>query len=264
MKTISYIIRDSKFELLQEYYDYNVPQEVIDNFNRYEDNSKAIFEFLKSIPINKMVSIIKNEFNVKDVNTEANIIEIIFNDINDRKSITNTIKFKYILSFTNYRIHTSKSNYVILEQSYPLNKYNKFIYNDCHNVVWHITKKTNLNSIENKGVKAKYASKETNEHFKLKMDASNYNNHPKVYFLATDNLNKDNIKKIFNDSCIKLNVNKDDCIICKIMLGKGNLEFDVYKDELMFDEYSFWTYNNIPVENIKAIYDSDMKLIKRF
>lgn len=123
--------------------------------------------------------------------------------------------------------------YIYIEPVYPVN-YNNYVNYDCHGIVYHITTKDNVNSILKSGLRMR--NPEYN---------NSYRNFPgRIYLCASPKFDDFEMLKSVADKVIEGGW-KNSAII-KITVRYAKINF--YKDEIMNDDYCFFTYHNIPPE----------------
>lgn len=222
-----------QLRLLNEFFDNDIPEKYNKLFKETYNSNTVILEYLKSINPNIVVKLLQENFpTISNISVNGNIISF-----NYKNNIKENLLFKYILSIYNYRIHTDEFTYMILEQCFPHKVYTKF------HVAWHITDSSNKKIILETGLRAKYCAHEIEKHIKLKQDRFT-NNFAKIYLIAMEDISNDKIVEALKLANSKLKYNNP--TVFKINIPNITL----YKDDTMFDDYSYYTYNNIPKEYI--------------
>lgn len=219
--------------------DRNVPLDVLQHesiYNYYD--GEVVNEFLSSVDSSIIINELKQNFEsiIYNIEDNTNNIKIFFNKYN----LLFDIKFKYIISKFNYTIHSVYHDSIIIEKAFP-----KQISSTKFHKYFHITERYNVKFILNNGLRPKFCKHEIETHLKLKQDKTNYNKFGKIYFLAfnDDELNYNYINGIIKESIktIFSTENYDNFSIIEIKCPP----MIIYKDSLMNDKHSYFTYNSI-------------------
>ncbi len=193
---------------------------------------ETVFEFLKSIDSATFAEILYNSY--------PNIHGLILKDealsFRYEYKLSDDICFRYICSKFNYNIHSNYKNIygdytVVLEKIFP-----KRINGHDFSRLFHVCSKKRIDDILSSGIHPKFCRKELEQHLKLKQDKYNYNILPRTYLIGFMEDN-DNLKYIIENVASQIGI--DD--FCVIEVSLRNLT--VYKDPVMDDEYSYYTFD---------------------
>lgn len=216
------------------FFDGDIPENL-------KDKEYPILEFLKSIDSAKMIDILKDNFSIYNIidNGDAILFEC------DIKKLNNDIKFRYLISNFNYRLHSKDGSTYYIEKCFPEEVTSEII------KFFHITPKGNEDYLLNKGLRPKYCGHEMAEHFRLKQDKFNYNNFARVYLLGftTKDINNDLINIKIKEAINK--IYKTDDISKFSIISMRDPGITLYKDHMMDDDYSYYTYDYIPKDFLK-------------
>ncbi len=213
------------------FFDGDIPENL-------KDKEYPILEFLKSINSSKMINILKDNFSIYNIIDNGDAISF----ESDIKKLNNDIKFRYLISNFNYRLHSKDGSKYYIEKCFPEEITYKII------KFFHITPKGNEDYLLDKGLRPKYCGNEMNEHFRLKQNKSNYNNFARVYLLGftTKDINNDLINIKIKEAINK--IYKTDDLSKFSIISMRDPGITLYKDPMMDDDYSYYTYDYIPKE----------------
>ena len=240
MKSIEeIIIKDYRKSCLENYF----PDITIDNVN-----IDYILENLNTHDTNLLIQQLEKINGTCNVSDEGKgTVKLVHKEkLNKKETFINLLDFYgYYITKVKYDLDTDKYIYIICP------KYSKncsdFVYNECKGICYHICLTKTVESILKNGLRCKKA---------------NYRDFPKrIYVIAVPikNINKlkDIIKNVFEELCFgdpsKYN-------ILKINKGSHNkIGPDFYEDDIMKSNNTFYTYTNIPKEEI-----TDLGSLKKF
>lgn len=161
-------------------------------------------------------------------------------------------KAKDLANFYGYTVSGITSSCIALEPEYP-ERVDDFLYNDCCGVCFHLCEKTMFkDSILKNGLRCRNRDDDA--------FTKSYRNWPKRIYVYATEFFKD--KKILKDELETLantisdgNNTLEDYIVLRIQFpNKGLLNrYNFYKDTLMDDSKSMFTYQNIPGEYISIM-----------
>lgn len=226
---------------LEDYYGELITEQVYEKFNNNPDKDYILenlqthdHTLLKQQILKRYSQYIIDIFELSSKpNKEATIVISTYTPI----TFAGTLNFKNLLEFYGYFIAGyEKQNgctYIYIEPVYPIN-YNNYVNYNCHGIVYHITEKSNVQSVLKSGLRIRNS--------KYKGD---YRNFPaRIYLCASPKFNDFEMLKSVADKVI--DGGWKNAAILKINVRNAKINF--YKDEIMKDDCSFFTYHNIPPE----------------
>lgn len=236
---------DGKINILKEEYP-TIPVRVLEIMahNNYNVDD-TMLEFLKSLDSSILANILYRNF--KDILYNITYGEdYIKFGYSSRSILKSDGSFRYLVSLFNYRIHTVRNSYIIIEKSFP-----KAISGRSFYKFFHVTDSETAKYIIDSGLRPKLFSNKIKNTTLLLKDNEKRSILPKSYLIALDKRSYSNTKihNILGDVVRKLGKTYYSIIeidMCPITL---------YKDPMMDDDYSYYTYDFIP-----AIYCNEFKL----
>ena len=241
MKSIEeIIINDYRKSCLENYFNNGI---IIDDVNR-----DYILENLNTHDANLLIKQLEKLDGTCDASVEGKgTVKFVNKDKLDKKEhFINLLDFYgYYITKVKYDLNIDKYIYIICPK-YSKNC-NDFVYGECKGICYHICLTKSVESILKNGLRCKKA---------------NYRNFPKrIYVIAVPikNINKlkNIVKDVFEELCFG---DPSKYSILKINKGSHNkIGPDFYADDIMESNNTFYTYTNIPKEEI-----TDLGSLKKF
>ena len=198
---------------------------------------KNIVEYIQEYVFEnpQMMSNIYENYNVVKMYFEDKDIPDFCNEL-----LTQNYSASYVINEYLKSVNTTKTIEPLFE-----NNCKDYIYKDCNGIVFHLTDKENVNKILKVGLRPKYVKHETINNLKDKQH-NNIDYKGKIYVVAISDLStvKYKIKEIKD----KLFKNNNNVKVLKIRLP-NNIDF--YKDNVMYDNMSYFTYTPIDSKYIE-------------
>lgn len=232
----AYLLRE-----IEEYYGDFITDQIYERFES-DPNNDYILENLQTHDHNLLKQQILKRYakyviDIFALTTKLNKEETVILSTYNPSVFAGNSDFKNLLDFYGYFISGYEKlkgvTYIYIEPLYPVNC-NDFVKYDCHGIVYHITDKSNVNSIRKSGLRIR------NGNFN-----GQYRNFPaRIYLCGSHKFNDFEMLKSVADKVIDGGTKNS--AVLKINVKNAKINF--YKDDLMEDEYSFFTYHNIPPE----------------
>lgn len=245
---------------LYDYFDGNIPEYIEDKLISGEKFEDLMLEHLRNINSKYILKDLQEYFEwCYDIKEVDDIIYMMCKE-NPRKNedflkLINiyqyNIKTSYKLPNNTYKVH--------IEKNFPEDVTDKVNKDREDRYVFHITKRSHLDSILKNGFRPGYhyddpknINKQIWKLYKESHDKEEWN---KNYFFYIPNfyINNENIKKLkeyANEVANTLNINKENAILVSIHLPEA---VRVYEDKSMPMENCCFTYSKIPSINVKEI-----------
>lgn len=245
----------AKYELLKESLP-EVTDEINERFMQDPDHD-FVLENLQSHDAGKLLDVLNKKYGrfLKNAYCEnengKSVVYLAFNTVSDAELITGSDNdFKHILDFFNYYVTVRRNFIVWLEPRYS-EKADEYIYGNCYGIVYHITNESNVKEIEETGLRCKTGSRRK----------TFYRVFPeRIYVVGIDpheaERNGLSVNEVLLGIRQKVAPPFDSMVALKINLRNRHIPF--YRDSVMDDEFSCFTYNNIPPECIEKIIPLDL------
>lgn len=226
---------------IENYYG-EIPNNIIEAFHNGEVHD-YILENLNTHDtdmLQKKILDIFNKYDVKFYNysdDNKNAFEI---QTENASELSNANNFINLLDFFGYYVSKIYVDALLICPKYSKNM-NDLVYNKNHGKLYHFTTSDHDKSILENGLRTRN---------------KNYRFFPKRIYLysAFESLDKINkIKEYITKVVGQLRINRYGLSVFKIDLSKLNNEISFYKDDIMNDDNSVFTYTNIPKECIEKI-----------
>lgn len=248
---------------LNEYYSGNIPSDVFGKFKK-DPHKDYILENLQThdsdLFVRKMIEIFK-EYGIVDVSKTSGsrrYIKVLFPLLKSEDEICNFIDSDEFLNFVDFFGYTKskisrvtgKGIVLSLEPLYAEDA-NNLVYKECGGIIYHISYGDKVNDILNSGLRIRTGRK----------DLEKYRDFPRrIYFLAVprrDNVLRSDemrlsVESYLDDSLVR----KNGLSVFRVDVRDMNLNF--YKDSASQDDdvdFAVYTYNDIPKERIKKIFE---------
>ena len=226
---------------IENYYG-EIPNNIVEAFHNGEVHD-YILENLNTHDtdmLQKKILDIFNKYDVKFYNysdDNKNAFEIQTENANE---LSNDNNFTNLLDFFGYYVSKIYADALLICPKYSKNM-NDLVYSKNHGKLYHFTTSDHDKSILENGLRTRN---------------KNYRFFPKRIYLysAFESLDKINeIKEYITKVVGQLRINRYGLSVFKIDLSKLNNEISFYKDDIMNDDNSVFTYTNIPKECIEKI-----------
>lgn len=240
------------------------------NYNRilerpYSQANYFINETLMSHDTDIIKRVLIEEFddNIKNITiykskAKPNSLYVTFNDEEPIKSYV----FKRICDFFNYIISDIKhyedtDDYDVYLEPNITNEVTDYVYDDCDGVVYHVTYKSNVESILRTGLRPTGCTSKEEQDAIKKMRSPTYRFFSKRnYMFCIDNKDKlmEEVKKI----CTAKNMSLKDCTLLKIDLNKISKRYidnkiSFYQDASNSNKSHIYTLTYIPGKYIEVV-----------
>ena len=197
---------------------------------------------LKIQLLKRFGDLIENIETYFDKDSDTTILTVIFHNYWEKFKCISDPEFMNILYFFNYFVTMERNSHIHIEPKYSEDS-TSYVYGVCKGIVYHLTKKRNLESVLKNGLRCKGKME----------DSGDYRTFPqRIYCLAIDPKNT-NVRERLEKFAEETFDPDEDYVALKINLNGLNINF--YRD-LAMREYSncYFTYNNIPASRIEKYF----------